>query len=164
MKNNTKIIVGLICALLLSLAFNVYFCNKKDNIKIEEKVVTTVKIDTIKDTIPTIKYTKKLNVIHDTLRLVDSVDNNTAVVEIPMSQNIYSDDSTYTAYVSGYKSRLDSINVYRKIITNNKTITITKQDKKKFSVGPVIYGGYDFSQKKFGYGVGVGISYRIFGF
>lgn len=35
---------------------------------------------------------------------------------------------------------------------------------KRFGVGPVIYGGYDFKSNGFGYGVGIGIQYNLFQF
>ena len=78
-------------------------------------------------------------------------------VELPITQKVYG-DSTYRAWVSGYRPSLDSIEVYRKTITIERTLT---QKPKRWSIG--VTGGY-------GYGllhgrpdvfVGVGVSYRL---
>ena len=78
-------------------------------------------------------------------------------VELPITQKVYG-DSTYRAWVSGYRPSLDSIEVYRKTITIERTLV---QKPKRWSIG--VTGGY-------GYGllhgrpdvfVGVGVSYRL---
>ena len=79
-------------------------------------------------------------------------------VELPITQKGYG-DSTYRAWVSGYRPSLDSIEVYRKTITIEKNILLPSA--KRWSIG--VTGGY-------GYGllhgrpdvfVGVGVSYRL---
>lgn len=79
-------------------------------------------------------------------------------VELPITQKVYG-DSTYRAWVSGYRPSLDSIEVYRKTITIEKNILLPSA--KRWSIG--VTGGY-------GYGllhgrpdvfVGVGVSYRL---
>lgn len=86
--------------------------------------------------------------------------SDTVWATVPRTQKRY-EDSTYTAWVSGYEPRLDSIEVYR------RTVTIVKREErrvrnKRFSIG--LTGG-------FGYGVftgkpdvflGVGVTWRIF--
>lgn len=86
--------------------------------------------------------------------------NDTVWATVPRTQKRY-EDSTYTAWVSGYEPRLDSIEVYR------RTVTIVKREEgrvrnKRFSIG--LTGG-------FGYGVftgkpdvflGIGATWRIF--
>ena len=78
-------------------------------------------------------------------------------VELPITQKVYG-DSTYRAWVSGYRPSLDSIEVYRKTIAIERTLA---QKPKRWSIG--VTGGY-------GYGllhgrpdvfVGVGVSYRL---
>lgn len=78
-------------------------------------------------------------------------------VELPITQKVYG-DSTYRAWVSGYRPSLDSIEVYRKTVTIERTLV---QKPKRWSIG--VTGGY-------GYGllhgrpdvfVGVGVSYRL---
>lgn len=86
--------------------------------------------------------------------------NDTVWATVPRTQKRY-EDSTYTAWVSGYEPRLDSIEVYR------RTVTIVKREEgrvrnKRLSIG--LTGG-------FGYGVftgkpdvflGIGATWRIF--
>ena len=155
----------IICIILvLSVALNVYLLTKENNVKTVEKVKTEVVMDTIHDTIPQLVYEKVISYKRDTLRLVDAIPGDTVhvVAEIPISQKEYSDDSTYTAWVSGYKPELDSINVYRNTVYITKEITKTKVQK--FSVGPYAGYGYDFENKKVGWSIGVGISYKVFAF
>ncbi len=86
----------------------------------------------------------------------DSVD-----VEIPITQTVY-EDSTYTAYVSGYRASLDSL-IFR---MPRETMTITKYPKpKRWSVG--IQVGYGMTLKgtpQFAPYVGIGVSYNLFSF
>lgn len=86
------------------------------------------------------------------------------VDSIDVVQRVYSDDSTYTAYVSGVRydcyPRLDSVNVRLREITHRQTVTV-KEKVSRWSVG--IQGGYGFglfSGRVEPY-LGIGISYRI---
>ena len=133
--------------------------------------VTEVRIDTIRDTVPKIASEKQVGVlkvpVNDILsrlkpayfsKNVDikqkEVENSaydvmqpTAIdtIELPKMQRVYSDDSTYKAWVSGYEPRLDSIEVYRKTIKETVTIQLPAEKKKRtfwqrFNVG--IQAGY----------------------
>lgn len=82
-------------------------------------------------------------------------------VELPITQKRY-EDSTYTAWVSGYKPRLDSIYVYPR----HETITITntiRQKPRKWGLG--VSAGYGYAPGK---GmvpwVGVGVNYTLISF
>jgi hypothetical protein len=132
--------------------------------------VTEVRTDTIPDTIPKIAKEKQVGVlkvpVNDILsrlkpaystKNVDikqkEVENSaynmmqpTSIdtIELPKVQRVYSDDSTYRAWVSGYEPRLDSIEVYRKTIKETVTITIPTKKKRtfwqRFNIG--IQAGY----------------------
>ena len=87
-------------------------------------------------------------------------------ITLAVVQKTFSDDSTYTAYVSGleYDSypTLDSISIKQKVITNTivKTITIeTEKKKSRWHFG--LQGGYGFGfkSKTFEPYIGGGISY-----
>lgn len=154
--------------------------------------VTEVHTDTIPDTSPKIAEEKQVGVlkvpVDDILsRLkpaysagnVDikqkEVENSaydtmqpTAIdtIELPKMQRVYTDDSTYKAWVSGYDPRLDSINVYRKTIKETVTIQMPAEKKKRtfwqrFNVG--IQAGYGLGlddKKAHPYlGGGVGFSF-----
>ena len=82
-------------------------------------------------------------------------------VELPITQKRY-EDSTYTAWVSGYKPRLDSIYVYPR----HETITITntmRQKPRRWGLG--VSAGYGYAPGK---GmvpwVGVGVNYTLISF
>ena len=82
-------------------------------------------------------------------------------VELPITQKRYG-DSTYTAWVSGYKARLDSIYVYPR----HETITITntiRQKPRRWGLG--VSAGYGYAPGK---GmvpwVGVGVNYTLISF
>ena len=157
--------IVLFTLLFISFGFNVYYAVKDKDVEIKEKITTVTKIDTIMDTVLVVKKEKAIKVIRDTLVNVefirDTVDTAKVVADIPIVQKEYSDDSTYTAWVSGYRPSLDSINIYRKNISTNKETVIKKKDIHRFGIGPVVYGGYNFGTKKLDYGVGIGVSYHI---
>lgn len=86
---------------------------------------------------------------------------------LPVVQRQYSDDSTYTAYVSGplyaHWPRLDSITVRQREIvrTFKETVTLTKRHPRlTFGVGAGY--GYGFSYRGFEPFVGVTVGYRIY--
>lgn len=157
--------IVLFALLFISFGFNVYYVVKDKDVEIKEKITTVTKIDTIRDTVLVVKKENLVKVIRDTLVNVefihDTIDTSRVVADIPIVQKEYSDDSTYTAWVSGYRPSLDSINIYRKNISTNKETVIKKKDIHRFGIGPVVYGGYNFGTKKLDYGVGIGVSYHI---
>ena len=160
-----SVIIVLFALLFISFGFNVYYVVKDKDVEIKEKITTVTKIDTIMDTVLVVKKENLVKVIRDTLVNVefihDMIDTSRVVADVPITQKEYSDDSTYTAWVSGYRPSLDSINIYRKNISTNKETVIKKKDIHRFGIGPVVYGGYNFGTKKLDYGVGIGVSYHI---
>ena len=84
-------------------------------------------------------------------------------LELEITQKVYS-DSTYTAYVSGYRPNLDSIFVRQKVITNtiHETITIEKKKFRRWNVGIIGGYGYGFQSKTFEPFIGVGVSVSLF--
>lgn len=73
-------------------------------------------VDTVRDTITIVKpkavYSQVFRI--DTVRLatVDTIINTDSIfVSVPIDRMVYTDDSTYTAIVSGYRASLDSISV-----------------------------------------------------
>lgn len=103
----------------------------------------------ISDTTPSVSETPELLV---------SVDNDTATVNIPITQKIY-EDSAYRAYVSGYHPALDSIFIFRP----TERIYIRSPTKvKRFNVG--LQCGYGMTPKGFQPYIGLGVSATIFSF
>lgn len=81
-----------------------------------------------------------------------------------LGMSIYKDivNFDYTLAVQDSKLIMSSSNPYIKF--NNITgfvVPSTKQKEKKFGIGPIIFGGYDISSKKLGYGIGIGVQYNI---
>lgn len=76
---------------------------------------------------------------------------------LPITQHTYTDDSTYTAWVSGYDACLDSIEVYRRqqVITNNFSVT----SRKRWNVA--LQGGLYATPKGLQPGIGIGLSYSL---
>lgn len=85
--------------------------------------------------------------------------NDTVWATVPRTQKRY-EDSTYTAWVSGYEPRLDSIEVYRKTVTIVKRETVSKRNR--FNVGLTGGVGYGIFTRKPDVWVGVGCTWRMF--
>ncbi len=80
-------------------------------------------------------------------------------VEIPITQKVYS-DSTYKAYVSGYKPSLDSLFIFAPHTTSVITRTCPKANR--WGVGLQV--GTGWSRGGVQPYIGVGISYNLFTF
>lgn len=111
--------------------------------------VTVTRIDTFRYDKPVPVFVRSTDtlVVHDTILVKE--------------QKVYS-DSTYTAWVSGYQTNLDSIEVYQRTVTNyitnevTKTVTKIKKPKWVISVG----GGIGYNGKVEPY-VGLNAGYVI---
>ena len=158
-------LVVLLVFLFISFGFNIWYVVKDKDVEIKENTTILTKTDTIRDTVLVVKNEKIIRVVRDTLTNIkfirDSIDTMKVIANIPITQKEYSDDSTYTAWVSGYKPNLDSINVYRKNVYINKETIITKKDIKRLGIGPVVYGGFNMASRQFDCGIGIGITYHI---
>lgn len=134
--------------------------------KPEETILTdtlfiydTVKTPVVRDSTIIRYVTRRFAVTRvDTLRQCDTVKAvDTVEVSLPIVQKVYR-DTNYTAWVSGYEPRLDSITIANKIIT--KTNTVLKNKDKRFSLG--VQTGFNVINKKPYFGVG--ITYNIINF
>ena len=146
-----------ILTLFLALLVASFFLGRytKEDIEISTTdTITIARIDTIRLT--TFKPYKVI--VKDTIR-VEATDtlriNDTLFVNLPREQKTYR-DSTYRAVISGYKPTLDSLEIYRKTITN--TITLFEKQK-KYGIG--IIGGVGYSDKVRPF-IGVGAYLRLF--
>ncbi len=83
---------------------------------------------------------------------------DTAEVALPITQQRYTDDSTYTAWVSGYQPRLDSIRTYRRTATITREIT-RQAPRSRWGLG--VQAGYGLTPHGFQPYIGLGINYRI---
>lgn len=162
--------------LILSVLVNVWQCGSR-NAGVAGAFSDTVRItriDTVayykpvpRDSVVVRRITAKLPVAKDTAqdhvpdtgKMADSVQ-----VELPIEQKRYSDDSTYTAYVSGYRPRLDSIFVYprREVVAITTERTAYKYKRRRFGIG--IQAGYGITPRGMQPYVGVGASYDLLQF
>ena len=147
-------------------------CNggQRDTISVRIDSVKDTVIVEVHDTVPSIK-TKRV-ICHVKVPVIlehndSDVLPNSDSVNMTVVQKEYSDDSTYTAYVSGLRynqwPKLDSIIVRQREITNTITKTITVQkNHSRFSVGLQAGYGYGFQYRGFEPYVGVGVNYALF--
>lgn len=94
----------------------------------------------------------------------DEIHHDSTDVIIPITQKIYTDDSTYKAYVSGYMTSLDSLLFFFKkeeVITNT---VVHKKDRRLSVSAQIGYGLTLSSTPQFTPYIGIGISYRLFNF
>lgn len=143
--------------------------------------VTEVRTDTIHDTIPKIAEEKQVGVIKvpvpvcgkQNISCKEVGSQEVAVIppteidtiELPRMQRTYK-DSTYTAWVSGYDPRLDSIEVYRKTIKETVTIQMPAEKKKRtfwqrFNIGVQAGYGLGLDDKKAHPYVGCGVGFNF---
>lgn len=138
---------------VLLVALVVSLTNRKDVVieKITSDTVTIVKLDTV-------RYEKPIfikEVIVDTFFVKDSLNNGYI---IPKTQRYYK-DSLYEAWVSGYRPNLDSLNIFRKTITNTITNTITKEIYPK-TTDLYLNVGSDYIKGQFAPNVGLAVKFR----
>lgn len=155
MKNLPYIIIACLCVLV----FIPSRCFDRDaSGDIRRDTAETVRVDTFRDTVPVPVYERLVDSIPvkvyipvpgDTIR-------DTTVIYLPITQKVYR-DSLYTAYVSGYRAKLDSIEVYGR----TRTVTIRETPgRKRFGLGLQV--GYGMAGNKVSPFVGVGVSYNLF--
>lgn len=168
----------LMIALGLSLFWNYkqYRDYKEQPTIVKEKVV--VQYVEKKDTMPTAKEETSVGTIKipvkkpkpavmenqtDSVLLADDVQDVQDSVEIELTQKVYS-DSTYTAYVSGYKPSLDSIFVRQRIVTSTRIEERVVKEKvfRRWNIGIIAGYGYGFQSKTFEPFVGVGATVNLF--
>lgn len=118
-------------------------------IRIETKVKTVVKVDTLLISPPMAPLL--VFQLTDTIRIGDTV---------VYREQAYYEDSLYRAWVSGYRPRLDSLQIFPRTVyrtvTNDIYHTIVPK-KKRWGLG--LQAGYGYPG---GWYAGVGINYNLF--
>ena len=156
-----KAVFILAVALIISLVCNYKECTRNDAVG---DTVTVERTDTQyitkTDTVPVVKretITKyvdipvyKDNIVHDTL-------------SVPVVQRTYTDDSTYTAYVSGVQyncfPRLDSIMVQQRNIYHEIERTNTVEQKRRLRLGVQAGAGIGVFSRKPDIYLGIGLQW-----
>ncbi|MEG0899016.1 MAG: hypothetical protein RSF40_04815 [Oscillospiraceae bacterium] len=163
-----KYFVVIVC---LALAVTLGWCSAQQQEGSTEETKRT-QIDTIyinNATPDTVYITRTVNkylpkIVRDTVTK-EIVRYDTVEVQVPISKNVFLEDSLYRAEVSGYQVTLDRMEVYQKTVyrTENKIETIT--NKKRWGIGVQVGYGIQLSESpKFVPYVGVGVSYSIIRF
>lgn len=137
----------------------------RDTIIIEKHdTVPVVRRETVVKRIPVLELLSEAKV---TGEMAGETTGETTGDSLPIVQREYSDDSTYTAWVSGIRygdyPRLDSITVCQQEITTRVKETVTLQKRQsRWSIGLQAGYGYGLQYRGFEPYVGVGVTYRIF--
>lgn len=160
--------------LALSALLNVWQHKKRytANMKVVTDTVRVIQIDTVPYYRPVAKDSIVVKYITARLPVSDSLPNHFAGigkmvdslnVELPIEQKRY-EDSTYTAFVSGYRPQLDSIFVYprREVITISTERTAYKYKSKRFGFG--VQAGYGITPKGAQPYIGIGVNLNLFSF
>lgn len=152
-------------------------CSDTGHIK---EVKTIIQRDTLLDTIMVTEteydtaYFVKYVQVHpqpagDTVSIPETLGNPDTTIliaedgtlQVPITQKVYR-DSDYTAWVSGYQAQLDSMQIYRRTISETITNTITIRKKaSRWALGATAGVGYGVTTMKPDVFVGVGVTYRI---
>lgn len=116
----------------------------------------TVRWPIMRDSVVTRYVTRRLAVMRvDTLRQCDTVKAvDTVEVSFPIVQKVYR-DTNYTAWVSGYEPRLDSISVRHRTIIETRTV----RERGRWGVGLGV--GLGVGSRGPGVGVGFGVFYKL---
>ena len=152
----SKTITVLSLLLLISICLNIYLCREAS-----ETVKTTTKIEYRTRAVrsPVATSTKGVGQIPVAVKIVSHTGRDTVrdTIYLPRKQTEYR-DSDYTAYVSGYEAKMDSISVRTKIITN----TVVKTKYRRFNISVVGGYGYGINSRTFEPFIGVGVTYNLF--
>jgi len=178
-KVKSKLCFWLVIAFYVLIAGGIFYGGYLTGIKHCKKgmpdISTTSKVDTSKSVAPTPIATTpqgyiKVRVVHD--QPLNNVERNVLIIGpsekvsdstsldsayIPITQKEYR-DSNYTAWISGYEPRLDSIYV----MSRTTTITKTARRFRRWNIG--ISGGYGYGilSKRFEPYIGFGITFSVF--
>lgn len=120
----------------------------RETVRVETVTNTVVRVDTLL-LVPPCTPLLALE-LPDTVRIGDTV--------VHRQQAVY-EDSLYKAYVSGYRPRLDSIEVYpvtRTVTVMNDVYHSVEQRRKRWGFG--MQAGYGYPHGAY---VGIGVSYNL---
>ena len=155
-----KLIYILSIILIISLALNVYQCNRKKDVAEIEKEVIVEKCDTIIQTklkTDTIYFN---NIQYKTINVRDTV-------WIEAKNREYKDSTEdYDITINAVKLNNYQLNIHKRdsIQYENKIIreTIVKKEKQNpFGVSLFLGPGYDLYNKQMGVSIGIGLTFRI---
>lgn len=157
-----KAVLFLAVALMVSVVCNYRQCTHDaptaDTITIER---TDTVDTTMVDTMPVVKYEQ----VTEYITIPCPGDTADTAVVLPVVQRTFTDDSTYTAYVSGVEydryPTLDSIAIQQRTIYKDVERTITVERRRPLSVGVQVGAGVGIISRQPDIFVGIGLSYSF---
>ena len=157
MRNLLYILVLIIGAFLVSLLWR--RCADSTEI-VTDTIIKVVKVDRpiVRESTVVRYEVVQLPTVKDTICVSDTI-KDSAFVQVPIEQKVYS-DSNYTAWVSGYHPRLDSISITHQEVSFHKLVNNSKGSKRLY-LG--IQVGYGITPRGMQPYLGIGVSYK-FGF
>lgn len=170
MKLNSFLGGCLTTIILLAGTALIFQCCQNEPVGNATEETTTVSRDTVPILIDTpiprdstvLRYESIKVPVLDTIRttVADTLPLDSITVEIPITQKVYR-NSTYQAWVSGYKPSLDSIRIFQPITTITRTITNTEVRYKSKRWGVGVQVGVGMTPNKVEPYVGIGVTYNI---
>ena len=162
MMDKLKTILIIILSIIIVYLLYINHYNNNEDLISDIRYIN--KVDTFIVDKPRLIEKYVTNIIKDTL--TDTLYNN-VVVNIPISTNKYRDTITnnendtaiVNSYVSGYKAKLDSLDV---IFKHTDKVIIKYNKPKKFGLS--LFGGYGVGAGGVSPIIGVGISYSFISF
>lgn len=157
------IIVAFFC---VGFIFGYTVCNNRQKTQIETRTdtITTIKVDTIIDTLKV--YNTKDFIRYDTIFVFLEKDTIFVPIEIPIYEYTFK-DSLYFIDVEGYNVKMKKIEVYPKTVYKyiTRTDKVEKFERDKpFGIGIQAGYGYNIGAKSFSPYFGLGISYNFIRF
>ena len=155
-----KAVLFLAVALAVSVVGNYRQCtNDAPTADISTVERTDTVYHTTVDTMPVVKYER----VTEYVTIPCPGDTADTAVVLPVVQRTYTDDSTYTAYVSGlqYDSfpRLDSITVQQRYIYHEIERNITVEQKRRLRLGVQAGAGIGVFSRKPDIYIGIGLQW-----
>lgn len=155
-----KAVFILAVALIISLVCNYRQCTNDaptaDTITVER---TDTVYHTTVDTMPVVKYER----VTEYVTIPCPGDAADTAVVLPVVQRTFTDDSTYTAYVSGVQyncfPRLDSITVQQRYIYHEIERNITVEQKRRLRLGVQAGAGIGVFSRKPDIYIGIGLQW-----
>lgn len=159
-----KVVFAIAVALLVSLVCNYRSCTIE-----EPEAVIIERTDTLwmtkTDTLPVVSTEYVTQYVKIPVPVSDSVTAQCDSVEFEVVQRSYTDDTTYTAWVSGIKyddwPRLDSVSVMQRTIIREREVIRTKERKRPLTYGVHAGVGYGLFNRQPDAFVGIGIQYNF---
>ncbi len=114
--------------------------------------------DTVRVVVPELVAVRVKGEESAVLPCADSGNSDSVMVKVPVSQSIYAGES-YKAYVSGFRTVLDSIEVYS---TRTESVVALPERHRRFAVG--VQAGVGITPRGVEPFVGVGITLKLWEF